>query len=196
MTDDRTTASDWLRRFTGGGVDGVVAKHRELRYEPGVRAMVKIKTQRSALCVAAGFRVYEDTLLPSSILLGLYDGARLRNVGIASGFGRRRSEQLLDDLRPSIVPIDGHPWEQGFGPARSSLGRLRGAASRWNPQEMDLDWIPLRAGLVCEVTYEQADRRRLRHPARFVTWRSDVDARLCTVDQLDSPPVDLSELLA
>lgn len=196
VTQNADVARAWLERYRGSGIDGVIAKRPDLTYQPGARAMTKVKVRRSALCVAAGFRVYERTLLPSSILLGLFDGDALVNVGIASGFGAALAHKLLDDLRPAIVPIEGHPWEHGFGPQRSSLGRLPGAASRWDPHEMYLDWIPLRSGLVCEVTYEQADRRRLRHPARFVAWRRDADARACMIDQLNSPSVDLAELLA
>jgi ATP-dependent DNA ligase len=196
-TADAAIAAAWLARYRGGGIDGVVAKRSDLAYHPGARAMVKVKAARTAQCVAAGFRLYERTLLPSSLLLGLHDDDRaLRHIGIASGFGAARSRSLLDDVRGHVVGIDEHPWRCGFGPRRSPLGRLRGAASRWDPEEMPLDWVPLRPALVCEVTYEQVDRLRLRHPARFVRWCDDVCAASCTTDQLVAPAPDLAELLA
>jgi ATP-dependent DNA ligase len=86
-------------------------------------------------------------------------------------------------------------WEQGFGLGRSPLGRLLGAAGRWSPAEMDLDWVPLRPELVCEVGYDQLDDHRFRHPARFRRWRPDREAASCGLDQLEAPAEDLSELL-
>lgn len=195
-SDDHALATEWLDRYRGNGIDGVMAKHRDLTYQPGVRAMVKVKRQREARCVAAGFRVYEDTLMPSSLLLGMYDDGRLAHVGVASAFGQRLSASLVEDLRARIVRLDDHPWRTGFGPRRSPLGRLPGAASRWDPQTMRLDWTPLCADLVCDVAYEQVDRRRLRHPARFLRWREDVDASSCTIGQLDAPAPNLTELLS
>ena len=49
---------------------------------------------------------------------------------------------------------------------------------------MDLDWVPLRPERVAEVQYDTVDDDRFRHPARFVRWRPDRDARSCTFDQL------------
>ena len=104
-------------------------------------------------------------------------------MGVASSFGVRQAEALLERLRPLRVPLEGHPWEHGFLLGGGSLGRLRGAAGRWAPG-MVMDWTPVAPELVAEVTYDQVDEQRLRHPARFVRWRGDRDARSCTLDQL------------
>ena len=196
-TDDPERAAVWLDRFQGAGVDGVVAKHAELRYEPGRRAMIKVKRERTADCVVAGFRWFTDRPLPSSLLLGLYDTeGRLRHVGIASAFSEDARRELLDRLRPLVVSLAGHPWEQGFLLAGSPAGRLPGAAGRWAPEEMEQDWTPVAPELVCEVAYDQLDDHRFRHPARFRRWRPDRDPLSCQLEQLDTPSVDLRELLA
>jgi ATP-dependent DNA ligase len=197
LTADRDEAQRWLDVYQGVGVDGVVAKHADLRYEEGARRMVKVKRERTADCVVAGFRWLVDRPLPSSLLLGLYaDDGGLRHVGIASSFSEQRRRQLLEELSPYIVPLAGHPWQDGFLLAGSPTGRLKGAAGRWSPEEMELDWIPLSPELVCEVRFDQLDHHRFRHPARFLHWRPDRDPRSCTLDQLEQPPVELRGLLA
>jgi ATP-dependent DNA ligase len=195
-TGDAARARAWLARFQGAGIDGVVAKHEDLRYEPGRRAMVKVKPERTADCVVAGFRWFADRPLPSALLLGLYDAEqRLRHIGVASAFTERARRELLERLHPLLVPLAGHPWEHGFLLAGGRTGRLRGAAGRWSPDEMVRDWTPVAPGLVCEVAYDQLDDRRLRHPARFRRWRPDRYPRSCSLEQLDLPAGDLGELL-
>ena len=192
ITEDVDTASAWLHRY-----EGVVAKHRDLAYQPGVRAMVKVKTERTADCVVAGFRWTADAPVLGSLLLGLYDDAgELRHVGVVTSFTQARRKEVLDELAPLVTEIEGHPWERGFGLERSPLGRLVGAAGRWAPDEMARDWIPIRPERVSEVAYDQLDDHRFRHPARFRRWRPDRDPRSCTLDQLEVAPSNLPELLA
>jgi ATP-dependent DNA ligase len=191
ITEDVDTASAWLDRF-----EGIVAKHRDLEYQPGVRAMVKVKSERTADCVVAGFRWMADRPLLSSLLLGLYgDAGDLRHVGVVTSFTQARRNEVLDEVAPLVTDIEGHPWERGFGLDRSPLGRLLGAAGRWAPEEMVRDWIAIRPELVCEVAYDQLDDHRFRHPARFRRWRPDRDPRSCTLDQLEVGPSELPELL-
>jgi ATP-dependent DNA ligase len=191
LTDDPERAGDWLERF-----EGVVAKHRDLRYEAGRRAMVKVKREGTADCVVAGFRWLVDRPLPSSLLLGLFDErGELRHVGIAAGFSEARRHELLERLAPLVVPLPGHPWERGFLLGGSPTGRLKGSAGRWAPDEMEQDWVPVAPALVAEVGYDQLDDLRFRHPGRFRRWRPDRDPESCTLDQLDSPVGDLAELL-
>jgi ATP-dependent DNA ligase len=195
LTGDREEAEGWLHVYQGAGVDGVVAKHEELRYEEGARRMVKVKRERTADCVVAGFRWLVDRQLPSSLLLGLYEGDDLRHVGIASSFTAAARQRLLEELAPHVVPLADHPWEQGFLLTGSPAGRLPGAAGRWAPEEMEQDWVPVAPELVCEVRFDQLDDHRFRHPARFRRWRPDRDPRSCTLDQLDLPAAPLTELL-
>lgn len=196
LTDDRSTAALWLERFEGAGVDGVVAKHRDGRYEPGVRAMLKVKTERTAECVVAGFRWRADEEVLASLLLGVYDDdGELRHVGVVTSFSAERRRDALETVRPLATGIEGHPWERGFGLDKSPLGRLLGAAGRWVPGEMELEWVPLRPELVVEVAYDQLDGYRFRHPARFRRWRADREPRSCTLDQLDVAASEVHELL-
>ena len=189
-TDDIATAAAWLDRF-----EGVIAKRRSASYAPGKRALAKVKRDRTADCVVAGFRWRVDRPLPSSLLLGVYDGdGVLRHVGIAGSFGVRQAEALLDRLRPLVAPIEGHPWEHGFLVGGSPLGRLRGAAGRWTP-EMTMDWTPVAPILVAEVSHDRLDGDRFRHPARFRRWRPDREPRSCTFEQFGRPAATPGTLL-
>jgi ATP-dependent DNA ligase len=183
VTGDERRAEAWLD--ARDGIDGVVAKHPELRYEAGVRAMVKVKRERTAECVVAGFRWLRDRPLPRSLLLGLYDEAHvLHHIGIVSAIPAARRRALLEHVAPHVVDLHGHPWQQGFLVGGGSTGKLPGAAGRWTP-EMTLDWVPLAPELVCEVAFDRVDDgNRLRHPARFRRWRPDRDAQSCTLAQL------------
>jgi ATP-dependent DNA ligase len=180
-TDDVKLARRWLETFSGSGVDGVVAKAPGLRYEPGRRVMVKVKNERTADCVVAGFRSMDE--LVTSLLLGVYDsGSVLRHVGVASSFTRSLGRELFDRLSGHVVPLRRHPWAAGFPIERRPMGRLRGAAGVWTP-DMPLDWVPVDPVLVCEVAYDQLDVDRFRHPARFVRWRPDRDPGSCGFGQ-------------
>jgi ATP-dependent DNA ligase len=192
-TEDRALAARWLEQFCGGGLDGVVAKHRELTYQPGKRAMLKVKHERTAECVVAGVRLEpgvaeDDPPAVAALLLGLYDeGGALEHIGVVSSFTRERRAALARELMPLAVPLEGHLWERGFLLGGGHVGRLKGAAGRWAPG-MTLDWVPLAPERVAEVSYTQVDGRRLRHPAKLLRWRPDRDPDSCRIDQLDSPP--------
>jgi ATP-dependent DNA ligase len=181
-TEDPAEAARWIdqrARF-----DGVVAKHRELVYAPGKRAMLKFKPQHTADCVVAGMRLFGPPPEVASLLLGLWDGESLRHVGVVSQLADAKRKALVAELEPDVVPLEGHPWERGFGLERSPMGRLPGAAGRWDPAEMERDWVPLAPRRVLEVAYDHLDGQRFRHPARFVRWRPDREPRSCTFEQL------------
>jgi ATP-dependent DNA ligase len=188
-TEDPEGARAWLGWPPGRGIDGVVAKRRDLPYSPGRRAMVKVKRERTADCVVAGLRAYTGEPLVASLLLGLWDGGgALVHVGVASSFPDADRRALFERLAPASVPLAGHPWERGFNLGSSPVGRLAGSAGRWDPAEMTLDWTALAPERVAEVAYDQLDGRRFRHPARFVRWRPDRDAGSCGLEQLASAP--------
>jgi len=182
LTQDPGLAARWLD--AGPEIDGVVAKDPDLRYRPGERAFVKVKRERTADVVVGGFRLFEDRPLPSSLLLGLYDeDGELHHIGVASSFREASRPGLLEVLAPHAVPLERHPWRDGFLVGGSPMGRMKGAASRWLP-EMGLDWVPVDPVVVVEVAYDHVDGDRLRHPARFRRFRPDRDARSCTSAQL------------
>jgi ATP-dependent DNA ligase len=195
-TEDVEVALEWLDRFNGVGIDGVMAKHRHQPYRPGARAMVKVKPERTADCVLAGFRLFADEPLVASLLLGLYDGeGELQHVGVVSSFADARRRELFEELRPLVVPLERHPWRWGFLVAGGAMGRLPGAAGSWTP-DLERDWIPVSPERVCEVAYDQLDEHRFRHPARFRRWRPDRDPRSCTLDQLSTSGPQPGELLS
>lgn len=194
-TNDPELASHWLRTFRGGGLDGVMVKSTSLRYQPGKRAMVKVKQQQTADCVVAGFRWHHKEPLPGSLLLGVYDQEGvLPHVGVASGFAAALRRQLLDDVRPLVTTLAGHPWETGFPLSVSSVGRLPGAVSRWAGGR-ELTWVPLRPSLVCEVAYDHLQVDRFRHAPRFQRWRPDRDPASCTSEQFLAEPAPVQPLL-
>jgi ATP-dependent DNA ligase len=189
-TADRDVAEDWFRRFEGAGLDGVVAKPMDLPYREGERVMFKVKHQRTADVVVAGYRWHKSGGVVGSLLLGLYtpDG-RLQHVGVASAFTARRREELVEELAPYVVaPEDafaaGHPWAEWTSAQAHAGQRLPGATSRWNAGK-DLSFVLMRPERVAEVGYNQLEGTRLRHPAQFLRWRPDRDPASCTYEQLD-----------
>jgi ATP-dependent DNA ligase len=192
-TLDRATAADWFDRFEGAGLDGVVAKRLDAPYQPGKRAMLKIKHQRTADCVVAGFRWHKNgpgTHI-GSLLLGLFDDAgTLHHVGVTSSFTWDRREALAAELEPLRVDaLKDHPWKEwaewaSYGEADASGQRLPGATSRWN-RGKDLSWEPLRAERVAEVAYDHLQGDRFRHGTTFKRWRPDKAPADCRYDQLE-----------
>jgi ATP-dependent DNA ligase len=182
VTSDPQVARRWLA--AGAGIDGVVAKRRDQRYEPGRRGWTKIKPQHTVDCVVGGFRALLESGAVASLLLGLFEDGALFHVGVASQFSAAQRRQLFLDLLPLAAPLRGHPWENGFNLGRSPVGRLPGSAGRWVAAEMTQDWVPLRPVRVCEVAYDKLDGIRFRHPARFLRWRPDRDPQTCRTDQL------------
>lgn len=180
-TDDLARAREWFEQFEGAGLDGVIAKRADGAYQPGVRAMAKIKHLRTADCVVGGLRWYKDQAERAigSLLLGLYDDdGVLHLVGHTSSFKADEKRRLADELRPYITDDDEH----GFG-----KGRMPGAPSRWTGSK-DLGWVRLRLELVCEVTFDHLQGNRFRHAATFKRWRSDKAPESCTFDQIEETP--------
>jgi len=196
LTSDVDRAQEWFRQFEGAGLDGLIAKRPELLYEPDKRTMTKIKHERTADCVVAGYRVHKsgpDAL--GSLLLGLYDSRDvLVSVGVVGAFPMARRRELMTELQPLVTTFDEHPWawarqEEGERTPRKS------ETSRWNAGK-DLSFVPLRPERVVEVRYDYMEGIRFRHTAQFVRWREDRDPRSCTYDQLERPVTfDLADVL-
>jgi ATP-dependent DNA ligase len=198
LTRDRAVALDWLTRFEGAGLDGVVAKLESGTYLPGKRAMVKVKHARTAECVAAGFRWHksgQDAV--GSLLLGLYDdNGVLQHVGVTSSFTMATRRRLVKELAPlRSRAMENHPWRDWAGAAAES-GRMPGAQSRWSAGK-DLSWEPLRIERVCEVKYDHMQGDRFRHAAIFLRWRPDKRPRDCRYDQLEvTRPYELERIFS
>jgi ATP-dependent DNA ligase len=197
-TTDRDLAADWFTRFEGAGLDGVIAKPLDGTYQPGKRAMLKIKHARTADCVLAGFRWHKDgrDVRIGSLLLGLYDDAGvLHNVGVTSSFTAARRAALVEELAPLRAgALEAHPWREWAEIDAEAMQRMPGATSRWN-RGKDLSWEPLRIERTVEVKYDHLQGPRFRHATTFVRFRPDKPPRECTYAQLEvTPPYELGRI--
>jgi ATP-dependent DNA ligase len=198
-TTDRALAAQWLARFEGAGLDGLVAKLLDGVYEPDRRVWRKVKHARTADCVVAGYRLHKrGPELIGSLLLGLYtqDG-ELASVGVVGAFPMERRRELFWELQPLVTTFEGHPWDWGAWQDEAEGRTWRGStSSRWNPGK-ELSFVPLRPDRVVEVRYDHLEGRRFRHTAQFIRWRPDRDPRSCTYAQLEETVnFDLADVLA
>lgn len=181
-TDEPATAQRWFDELECAGFDGIIAKPMDTPYLPGKRVMFKIKHQRTADCVVAGYRVHKSSAnAVGSLLLGLYDtDGTLAPVGVIGAFPMVRRRELFIELQSLATGFDEHPWQW------ADQGSGVGGPSRWNAGK-DLSFVPLRPDRVVEVRYDHMEGSRFRHTAQFVRWRPDRDPRSCTFAQLDQP---------
>jgi ATP-dependent DNA ligase len=170
-SEKRASAVRWLARAGGGALDGVVAKRLDEPYRAGERAMLKIKSLRSADCVVGGFRYATAKREVGSLLLGLYnEQGLLDHVGFTSAIGDDQRAALTRKLER----LRGAPGFTGDAP---------GGPSRWST-ERSAQWEPLKPKLVVEVQYDHVTGERFRHGTRLLRWRPDKTPRQCTFDQL------------
>ncbi|HEX6424413.1 MAG TPA: ATP-dependent DNA ligase [Acidimicrobiales bacterium] len=210
LTDDLELGRRWFEQYEGAGLDGLIAKRPDLTYQPDKRVMTKVKHERTADCVVAGYRIHkQDPEAIGSLLLGLYDdpaqprvpeamrslanGSLLTSVGVVGAFPMAVRRQLFVELQPLVTGFDDHPWAW----AEQMAEQHPGPGSRWNAgQKKDLSFVPLRPERVVEVRYDYMEGFRFRHTAQFVRWRPDRDPASCGYGQLDEPtPFDLGEVL-
>nr|WP_297110953.1 ATP-dependent DNA ligase [Tessaracoccus sp.] len=222
-THDEKLAMEWFAQFEGAGLDGVIAKPLDEPYAEDKRVMYKLKHERTADCVVAGYRLYRnETDAIGSLLLGLYtDDGQLNSVGVIGAFPMARRKELFEELQPLVTTFEGHPWSWA-GPfdtvavdsvdapgSRDMLAQdepdnrdqsfprtpTAAAHSRWNAKK-DLSFVPLRPERVVEVRYDHMEGNRFRHTAQFVRWRDDRDPASCTYAQLEEPvSYDLAKVL-
>ncbi|GAA2761587.1 ATP-dependent DNA ligase [Streptomyces paradoxus] len=197
-TTDIEVARRWFEEYEGAGLDGVIAKPPAVRYRPDERAMFKIKHERTADVVVAGYRLHKSGPVVGSLLLGLYDDrGTLQHVGVSAAFTMKRRAELVEELEPlRLDDVAGHPWAAWSEEAAHETARLPGAPSRWSGRK-DLSWVPLRPDRVAEVAYDHMENgQRFRHTARFRRWRPDRAPESCTYAQLEEPVrYDLAEIL-
>jgi ATP-dependent DNA ligase len=197
VTADPELAGRWFSQFEGAGLDGVVAKPLDEPYQPDKRVMFKIKHERTADCVVAGYRLHKsgpDAI--GSLLLGLYDTAgKLASVGVIGAFPLERRRELFTEMQPLVTEFDGHPWN--WAAVQQGVRHPREAEhSRWNAGK-DLSFVPLRPERVVEVRYEHMEGTRFRHTAQFVRWRPDREPASCGFGQLEEVvSFDLADILS
>jgi len=202
-TEDRELATRWFGQFEGAGLDGLIAKPLDGTYQPDKRTMFKVKHERTADCVVAGYRVHKsgpDAI--GSLLLGLYTAeGRLASVGVVGAFPMAMRRELFTELQPLVTTFEGHPWNwAAAAQAAAQGGGVRNPRSsehsRWNANK-DLSFVPLRPERVLEVRYDHMEGTRFRHTTQFVRWRPDREPASCTYAQLEEPVnFDLAEILA
>jgi ATP-dependent DNA ligase len=206
ITGDRDVARRWFDLFEGAGLDGLIAKNGDEPYWPNKRAMVKIKHERTADCVVAGYRVHksgpgaigslllglhDDGGTPSSEWSGMFGG--LMPVGVVGAFPMVRRRELFAELQPLVTDFSNHPW--GELVREMSARPRRGEGTRWDPGR-DLSFVPLRPERVVEVRYDYMEGARFRHPAQFVRWRLDRDPASCGYAQLERPVgIEIADIL-
>jgi len=196
-TQDRGVAQVWFSQFEGAGLDGVIAKPLDGTYQPDKRTMFKIKHDRTADCVVAGYRLHkgsDDAV--GSLLLGLFnDDGRLASVGVIGAFPVATRRALFAELQPLVTTFDGHPWNWAAQQA-GVRNPTEAQTSRWNAGK-DLSFIPLRPERVVEVKYDHMEGTRFRHTAQFVRWRPDRTPQSCGFGQLEEPvSYNLADILA
>jgi ATP-dependent DNA ligase len=195
-TTERALAAEWFDAFEGAGLDGVVAKPEHLPYREGERVMLKVKHERTADCVVAGFRWHKSGPVIGSMLLGLYDDeGTLHHVGVTAAFPMAQRKSLVDTLAPyRDHALEGHPWGGWATAAAEAGGRMPGAQSRWNAGK-DQSWEPVRPELVVEVRYDHLQGDRFRHATSFVRFRDDRKPESCTYSQLEeAAPAALEQI--
>jgi ATP-dependent DNA ligase len=162
-------AERWMK-LTRGQLDGIVAKRIDLPYLSGERAMIKVKTIRSADCVVGGFRYASGKKVVGSLLLGLYENGLLHHVGFTSSMPAAGRAELTRKL-------------EGFIEAPGFDGHAPGGPSRWS-KNRSAEWQPLRPDLVVEVQYDHFTGARFRHGTKLLRWRPDKDPRQCSMKQV------------
>lgn len=168
QTDDPEAAQAWLS-FNARGVEGVVAKRRNLPYRSGQRLMVKVRRLRTLDCVVGGY-VPDSSGLPAALVLGLHDSCGiLHHVGNTSVLS-------VAQRREAATRLGRYSGKPSFGD-----GRMPGYG-RW-PGQRDLVWVPAAPQIVCEVAGGNIDGGRFRHSLRFVRWRPDRDGWSCRTTQ-------------
>ncbi len=198
-TTDPAQAEAWFEEFEGAGLDGVVAKPLSATYQENARTMLKIKHERTADVVVAGYREHKTSTperpLLGSLLLGLYDDGELQHIGVSASFTEARRAELIAELQPLVVPIEEHPWGRWAEFLTANPDRVPGTQSRWSAGK-DLSFTPLRPDRVIEVAYDHMEGRRFRHTAHFRRWRTDRDPESCGYEQLEEVvSYDLARIL-
>jgi len=199
-TRDVAVAADWFSRFEGAGLDGVVAKGVDLGYREDQRVMLKVKHERTAEFVVAGFRWYKGGEGVGSLMLGLYQGDELQHVGVIGAFPAAQRRELVAELAPyRLGEGEDHPWThwaEWVQDAVAASSRGPTAGNRWNANK-DMSFEPLRPELVVEAAYEHLQGSRLRHTARWRRWRPDRDPASCTYQQMETAvPMELSAIFS
>ena len=186
----------WFDEFEGAGLDGLIAKKLDLTYQPDKRVMSKIKHERTADCVVAGYRVHKSGA-GRDRLAAARPVRRPRRAGLGRGDRRVPDGHPQGAVRRAAAA--GHhvrraPVELG----RARGGRAHAAQERGEPLERRQGPVvrPAAAGAGRRGALRLHGGRRFRHTAQFVRWRPDREPESCTYEQLERPVrFDLADVL-
>ena len=138
----RSTTDQRRRRALVRRVRGRRARRRRRQaardpYTPDKRTLVKVKHQRTADCVVAGYRIHKDGNGVGSLLLGLYDDdGDLHHVGVVAVVHGQAPRRAARRARAADPRRARGPSVAGLGRVRHARGgvgtRMPGGGSRWN----------------------------------------------------------------
>lgn len=163
------------------GLEGVVAKRRTSRYEPGKRsgAWQKLKLQHHQEFVIGGYKPENRTF--QSLVVGYYDNQSLRFAGrVRAGFTAAQRTAVFSRLKPLATaqcPFADLPTSKtghwGEGVTEEDMKALK--------------WVHLE--LVAEIAFTEWTREgHLRH-STFLGLRDDKNVREVTREYVNSPKV-------
>ena len=163
------TPDQVIHAVTEVGLEGVVAKRRDSKYEPGKRSGVwqKLKLQHRQEFVIGGYKPDRDTF--QSLVVGYYEGKSLHFAGrVRAGFTPAHRAALFNRIKPLAIPMCPFP------------DLPTGKTSHWGEGVTEEDmkklkWV--RPKLVAEIAFTEWTRDgHLRH-SRFLGMREDKDPR-------------------
>lgn len=159
---------DLVHSVKAEGLEGLVAKRRDSRYEAGLRsgAWLKMRVNRGQEFVIGGYTVGGRTF--DALIFGYYEGDRLLYAArTRSGFTPASRESLIRKFKP--LRSDDCPFvnlpESKSGRWGQGLTKAKMADCRW-----------LKPILVGQFEFLEWTGDHLRHP-RFVSLREDKPAR-------------------
>ena len=160
VTDDDELARRWMVEYRPTGIEGLVVKGADSRYEPNSRrSWIKVKPRESTEVVVGA--VVGPMTAPTAFVAGLYDQAgTLRMVGRSTTLSRAQSRALAAVL--TAVAVD-HPWPDSIAATRFGGTRDRIALTRVEPT------------VIVEVAADAAREYGVwRHGLRSIRLRADL----------------------
>lgn len=160
VTDDEQLGHRWMVDYRPAGIEGLVVKGADSRYEPNSRrSWVKVKLRESTEIVVGA--VVGPITAPTAFVAGLYDQAgMLRMVGRSTTLSRAQSRALAAVL--TAVAVD-HPWPDSIAATRFGGATDRVALTRVDPT------------VIVEVAADAAREYGVwRHGLRSIRLRADL----------------------
>ncbi|WP_255420256.1 MULTISPECIES: hypothetical protein [Micromonospora] len=164
---DLVEVSEWLTTWTAAGVEGVVIKRLDNRYELARRGWAKFRARATREAIIGG--VTGSIGNPDTLLLGRFDRrGRLRYTGRTHPLAAPQRQELaglLSPPRPTDRPVVIHLWPDPLPAAWS------GQFERPEP----LRYAQVEPTVVAEIQVDTAyEHDRWRHRVRYARPRPDL----------------------